>query len=110
VEPEVLQEYVSGFCADGSFSCAMAYYRGLRKDLRFIVRALRLNEPEGGFPETLILWGAQDPILPTSVGVMAHKDITGSLFQALPMAGHFVHSEAPDEVNPRLIDFLSDCS
>jgi len=95
---------------DGSISCAFAYYRGLRKDLPFMARAILGGLGENEAPETLIIWGTGDPVLPTSVGRMAHKDLPGSRLELIEGAGHFVHREAADRVNPLLAAFLSAAS
>lgn len=105
ITAEDLRVYVRGLQTDGSISCALGYYRSLRKDLRFIARAQvhRMRDP----PPTMIVFGTGDPILPPVVARMAAKDIPGSRLELIDGAGHFVHSEAPNVVNRKLVSFLA---
>jgi pimeloyl-ACP methyl ester carboxylesterase len=104
---EDVRRYVRAFQQENGIACALAYYRGLRKDLPFLGRAqLPLQGPEGGFPPTLILWGARDPIMPPAVARMAHADLSESELVFIPDAGHFAHREAPEAANAAIIDFL----
>lgn len=104
---EDLRRYVRAFQEGGSITCAFAYYRSLRRDLPFILRARAMKAPEGGFPPTLICFGAKDPIMPARVAKMAHADIPGSRLELIEDAGHFVHSEAADRVNALLVEHLA---
>ncbi|MFT5432947.1 MAG: pimeloyl-ACP methyl ester carboxylesterase, partial [Myxococcota bacterium] len=88
----------------GSISCALAYYRSLRKDLPFIAQAVRNRPPS--LPETLIIFGAKDPIMPVVVGQMAKADIEGSRLELIADAGHFPQSEQPAQFNALLTNFL----
>ncbi|GMV43015.1 MAG: alpha/beta hydrolase [Myxococcales bacterium] len=88
----------------GSIRCALAYYRGLPRDLPFIVDAWRSLRTRPA-PPTLIIWGARDPILPLAVGRMGAEDLRARL-AVIPAAGHFVHREAPAEVARLILEHL----
>jgi pimeloyl-ACP methyl ester carboxylesterase len=103
--PAEVDGYVEALGRDGSFACAMAYYRGLVRDVPFIVRSLRdVRRGPIEAPEVRVIWGKHDPILPLRVGEMAAEDVGGTL---VPVdAGHFVHREAPSVVNRELLALL----
>ena len=56
---------------------------------------------------TLIVWGAQDPFLPVSHAVAAHKAIPGSRLEIFDGVGHYPHCEAPERFVAVLIDFIA---
>lgn len=58
-----------------------------------------------GLP-TLIVWGADDPIIPLAHGLAAHESIVGSRLEVLEGCGHFPHVEAPERFLEVLRDFL----
>ncbi|HIA03026.1 MAG TPA: alpha/beta hydrolase [Myxococcales bacterium] len=100
-------DYIEAFQTQRSFECAMGYYRALRNDMRFLFSSIRSSLPSPGPPQTLIIWGCKDPIMPTCVGKWAHKDIPGSQLELIDDAGHFVHREAPERVNELIVSFFS---
>lgn len=59
-----------------------------------------------GLP-TLIVWGADDPIIPVAHGHAAHEVIVGSRLEVLEGCGHFPHVEAPQRFVEVLTDFLA---
>ncbi len=56
---------------------------------------------------TLIVWGAQDPLIPVSHAVAAHEAMPGSRLVIFDDVGHFPHCEAPDRFVEVLIDFIT---
>ena len=56
---------------------------------------------------TLIVWGANDQIIPVAHAHAAHAAIPGSRLEILPGVGHFPHTEAPEEFLTALTDFLT---
>jgi pimeloyl-ACP methyl ester carboxylesterase len=56
--------------------------------------------------QALIIWGAQDRVLPVGNARLAHHDIQLSRLEILPNCGHLPHEEAPDLVNPLIAQFL----
>ena len=108
-DEEIVDAYVEDFQRDDSFRCVLGYFRAIMRDVPFYLRVLREPTPRtGSFPPTLVLFGALDPIFPPTMARWAHADIVGSQMVLVEGAGHFVHAEAPDEVNPRIVAFLED--
>jgi pimeloyl-ACP methyl ester carboxylesterase len=57
-------------------------------------------------PELLIVWGEQDSWHPLAFGTKLHALVPGSRLTVISQAGHNVHQERPEVVNPLLIRFL----
>ncbi len=55
---------------------------------------------------TMIVWGAQDTIIPVSHAHEAHEAIPNSRLEIIADAGHFPHVEAPREFLDALTDFI----
>jgi pimeloyl-ACP methyl ester carboxylesterase len=55
---------------------------------------------------TLIIWGAQDTIIPVAHAQTAHEAIPGSRLEIIADAGHFPHVEIPERFLQILLDFL----
>jgi len=55
---------------------------------------------------TLIIWGAQDPIIPVAHAHMAHQMIKNSQLHILDRCGHVAQIEKPEEFNQLVLDFL----
>ncbi len=55
---------------------------------------------------TLIVWGAQDRLIPVSHAYAAHAAIPGSRLEILEHVGHFPHCEAPERFLDALTSFL----
>jgi len=93
-----------------------AYLYLLRRDsgaLAFLATLQQFQEEEVARQlaaishQTLIIWGAQDHVLPVSNAQLIHHDIQGSRVEILPNCGHLPHEEAPDLVNPLVAEFLN---
>lgn len=57
---------------------------------------------------TLIVWGADDPIIPVTHAHAAHEAIPGSRLVIMDGVGHFPHVEDPEGFLAVLRDFLDD--
>jgi len=55
---------------------------------------------------TLIIWGAQDPIIPVAHAHIAHQMIENSQLHILDRCGHVPQIEKPEEFNQLVLDFL----
>jgi len=55
---------------------------------------------------TLIVWGADDPIIPVSHGVAANEAMPGSRLVIFDGVGHYPHCEDPERFVQVLIDFI----
>jgi pimeloyl-ACP methyl ester carboxylesterase len=91
--------------SDGAKTAAAIWrsFAGPDHDLR--ARAKELKAP------TLLVWGAQDPIIPLSAGRLTHETIAGSRLEAFP-TGHVAFSSAPEGflrlVQPFIEEVLTD--
>jgi pimeloyl-ACP methyl ester carboxylesterase len=56
---------------------------------------------------TLIIWGAQDPIIPVSHARTAHEAIPGSRLVIFEGVGHYPPCEAPEAFVETLVDFMA---
>jgi pimeloyl-ACP methyl ester carboxylesterase len=56
---------------------------------------------------TLIVWGAQDPLIPVSHAVDAHEAMPGSRLEIFDGVGHYPHCENPDRFVRELVDFMT---
>ncbi len=59
-------------------------------------------------PRLLIIWGRQDTWHPVAFGERLQGRVAGSRLELIPEAGHNVHQERADLVNPLLVGFLGD--
>jgi pimeloyl-ACP methyl ester carboxylesterase len=55
---------------------------------------------------TLVVWGANDALLPLSMGERFHAGISGSKLVAIRECGHLPELEKPEEFNRAVLDFL----
>lgn len=58
-----------------------------------------------GLP-TLIIWGAEDRIIPVEHAYAAHAAISGSWLEIIEGVGHYPHCEAPDRFVDALTEFI----
>jgi len=56
---------------------------------------------------TLIVWGAQDPLIPVEHAVASHAAIPGSRLEIFEDVGHFPHCEAAARFAEVLVDFMT---
>ncbi|HVO23725.1 MAG TPA: alpha/beta fold hydrolase [Candidatus Margulisiibacteriota bacterium] len=73
-----------------------AFFRSLRDVIDFsgqAVSALGRLYRAAQLP-TLIVWGAQDPFIPVSHAVAAHKAVPGSRLEIFERVGHYPHCAA----------------
>jgi pimeloyl-ACP methyl ester carboxylesterase len=54
----------------------------------------------------LIVWGAEDVVVPLSVGHQFHRDIPDSRLEIIPQCGHMPPEEEPFETNRLITSFL----
>jgi pimeloyl-ACP methyl ester carboxylesterase len=58
-----------------------------------------------GIP-TLIIWGAEDRVIPVEHAHAAHAAIPGSWLEIIEGVGHYVHCEAPERFVETLTEFI----
>jgi len=56
---------------------------------------------------TLIVWGAEDRIIPVRHAVGAHKIMLGSRLEIFDGVGHYPHCEAPERFVAAVVDFMT---
>lgn len=56
---------------------------------------------------TMLLWGANDRIIPAGHARTAHEEMPGSRLEIVEDAGHFVALEQPERVTELILDFLA---
>jgi pimeloyl-ACP methyl ester carboxylesterase len=56
---------------------------------------------------TLIVWGADDPLIPVSHATAAHEAMPGSRLAIFENVGHFPHCEDPERFVRVLVDFIT---
>lgn len=95
----------------------LAYYRSASRAGWTRGGPRGLDLPDVAPERTLVLWGAEDPVLPLRVGEAVVRDVQRGVAAAggdpssvrmmsVPGAGHFVVDEAPQVVVPAVADFL----
>jgi pimeloyl-ACP methyl ester carboxylesterase len=57
---------------------------------------------------TLLLWGADDSVIPSRHGQDAHDLLPGSRLEVLAGAGHFPHRDQPEQLTGHLLRFLAE--
>lgn len=57
---------------------------------------------------TLLVWGAEDDLIPIAMGRSLHERLAGSRLLILPRANHFCMFEQPRAFNDALLRFLQD--
>lgn len=62
----------------------------------------RVNTP------TLIVWGAEDAIIPVDSGHRIQEAIAGSRLEVIPECGHLPHLEKPDEFSGLVLQYISE--
>ena len=104
ISQELVGAYAEAMRLPGSRECVIAAARqflipnvpAFQQDLR------KLRLP------TLIIWGAQDRIIPMEDGEKFHDCIAGSRLEVLPECGHSPQEECPEETGRLIADFLLD--
>ena len=112
MDPEALAEYRAAYSRPAVYSAALGYYRAAaRPRIAALLRRGEALPPRAALDVEgeLVLWGAQDPVLPVSTGEGVVRDLGADcVMVTVPGAGHFVVEEAPDVVADVLLDFLAD--
>ena len=55
---------------------------------------------------SMLLWGANDPIIPVRHGERAHEEMPGSRLEVFEAAGHFPHVSEPRRFARKLTEFI----
>ncbi|WP_302081796.1 alpha/beta fold hydrolase [Salinibaculum rarum] len=106
-----VQRYKDAMARSGDLSGPVNYYRAIAREnareqlIAFLPDAVT-RDTTVDVP-TLVIWGEQDQAL--SVDLLDDLDewVSDLRIQRLPDASHWVQSDAPDEVNELLVEFLA---
>jgi pimeloyl-ACP methyl ester carboxylesterase len=104
VTPALLDQVMKGMRKPGA---AAAFRRWERQEVRW--HGLRTNYVDrlpGLAVSTLILHGADDPLLPVAVAERAHRLIPNSRLEVIADCGHLAPLDQPDAVSRALREFL----
>ena len=83
---------------------------GFGRALRGVLREFTFDGLRGRLgglvTPTLVMWGTQDQLIPTSVGQAMNGELPHAFLVRFPDAGHALPEEAPEAFNRALIGFL----
>lgn len=100
--PDYVEKYLPQMKIAGFKRAILSTYRsGLLFDRRAVYERLG----QTGIP-ILLLWGDHDLTIPLTVGLDIRELLPRAAWRVIEETGHVPHYEAPDAVNPLLIDFL----
>lgn len=102
------QEIWRSYASLANAGSRRAFFRSLREVVDSggqTVSALKRLHDVAALP-TLIVWGAQDPFIPVSHAIAAHKALPGSRLEIFHGVGHYPHCEAPARFVALLLDFV----
>ena len=108
-EPGVLNDVIQTLSRPGVRSAALGYYRAALS-----IKALLVSAEEAHYPvpvPTLALSGERDGCIASDVFerlTVAGDFPQGVRFHRVSSAGHFLHQEKPEVVNPLLLDWLNE--
>ncbi|MBM3134958.1 MAG: alpha/beta fold hydrolase [Chloroflexi bacterium] len=106
--PKIVEEHYRHFCRPGARQCYLAViHNGLGRGGQRYLLLDRL--PQISVP-TLIVWGAQDRLLPVRQAHAAAARLPHSRLHVLPECGHCPQMEKPEEFNRLVLDFLAEVS
>jgi pimeloyl-ACP methyl ester carboxylesterase len=103
---EDIEVYRTAWLRPGALEGGLAYYRTMAR--RMGARRSSARRPQPIRAPTLLIWGKKDKALGLCLTEGTEKYVDAP-FEKLLLgeAGHFVHQEAPDEVNRAIRQFLS---
>ncbi len=104
-------EYQAAYSDPARVQAMLGYYRAAARPRakRVLTRgATPAGDPLVRAEAMLVLWGAEDPVLPIRTGETVVRDLgADAVMVTVPGAGHFVVEEAPAVVLEVLQDFLA---
>ncbi len=103
---EDLERYVEAWSQPGALKGMINYYRAaLRRTPRSAQAGLRVIEAQ-----TLVIWGQRDAYIGSELAEPLPQWVPNVRVERLAEATHWVHHEAPEQVNELLVGFLSDAA
>ncbi|MDQ1709370.1 MAG: hypothetical protein QOG49_755 [Frankiaceae bacterium] len=113
--PEIASHYAAAYADPQRIEAMLGYYRAAaaRKAAKSLRRFARRSPGRSkgtahlAVDRSLVIWGADDPVLPVSVGESVVRDLGANCSMiTLPGVGHFAPEEAPAIVVPTVAEFL----
>jgi pimeloyl-ACP methyl ester carboxylesterase len=104
----VIPELWRSYSSLGNVEARRAFLRTLRAVIDPRGQAVSANDKlylAAGIP-TLIIWGAEDRIIPVEHAYAAHAAIPGSWLEIIDGVGHYSHCEAPERFVNALTEFI----
>lgn len=104
-----LAEYEAAYTTPSVRRAMLGYYRALARPRRGAARPLSTlgGLPQVEIDDVVLVWGAQDPVLPIAVAEAAAKRLgADTRLVTIPAAGHFLPEEAPEALLEVLADAL----
>ena len=112
LDPEARAEYAAAYGDAQRVSAMLGYYRAAARPklaAKLPGRTAPAAPPRIKVEQSLVLWGAGDPVLPIGTGESVVRDLGPECAMiTIPGAGHFVIEEAPEVVRTVLLKFLAD--
>lgn len=96
--PRIAQVLLPDFLRAGPTSVAVASARVLRGDMRPWMREIRVP--------ALLVWGANDPLVPLRYGEAMQREIPGARLVVIERAAHVAMWDAPEEFNRIATEWL----
>ena len=100
---EQLSQYRRAWAQPGAMTCMLNWYRALVWRLLF-----KESSDEKISVSTMVLWGKQDPHLSYKMAQPSVEMCTRGHLVTFADAAHWVHQDKPQEVNQRLLAFLTE--
>jgi pimeloyl-ACP methyl ester carboxylesterase len=105
ISDDDLERYVEAWAQPGSLRAMLSYYRAVAR--RRPARTASQTSPSMNMP-ALLIWGDRDPFF-NPRGILSSPEFMPSLrLETIRDAGHFVQSDAADEVNRLILRFARD--
>jgi pimeloyl-ACP methyl ester carboxylesterase len=104
----VIPELWRSYSSLGDVDARRAFLRTLREVIDPGGQSVSASDKlylAAGLP-TLIIWGADDRIIPVEHAYTAHAAIPGSWLEIIEGVGHYAHCEAPDRFVDALTEFI----
>ena len=105
VHGSAVRGYLDRTAGDRSLDVALRAYPARLGTPAIVAHLAALRDPDvAAYGErlaavrvpTLVLWGANDPFIPTATGERLRNAIPGATLDVIAGARHFIHEEAPD--------------
>jgi len=91
-------------------------YEGFMRSILSTLRHFNLNDQLASYTDlgsqnqkVLLIWGRNDGVVPYENSKKILAALPNARLHSIDQAGHLVHFEAPEKVNPVIVEFLKDC-